>query len=171
MPTPTETWQDRRGMFQKGKELHQPGRKLSNQFGDPLRRASVGSNSSGTLEKTTSTEEPGQRRRVSSTSDDKSCIHPLLTLFLAQLVLRPLQQPHDRQTRQRRLQRASCQLHRDGGQQPRPRQRLVQPHVQGHGQASHDAQRCQDDGAEEERGEEGCHGVSLLHSPMLFGVR
>jgi hypothetical protein len=71
MPTPTETWQDRRGMFQRGKDVHQPGRKLSNQFGDPLvgRRTSVGSTGSGVgLEKTESIEEPGsstQRRRVS----------------------------------------------------------------------------------------------------------
>lgn len=70
MPTPTETWQDRRGMFQRGKELHQPGRKLSNQFGDPLaaRRTSVGSTGGGGLEKTESITEPGssgQRRRVS----------------------------------------------------------------------------------------------------------
>lgn len=84
MPIPTETWQDRRGMFQKGKELHQPGRKLSNQFGDPMRRASIGSNSSGTLEKTPSTDEPGQRRRVScpirrSTSPPDP--HPLTPFF------------------------------------------------------------------------------------------
>jgi hypothetical protein len=68
MPTPTETWQDRRGMFQRGKDVHQPGRKLSNQFGDPLagRRSSIASTGSGTLEKTDSIEEPGaQRRRVS----------------------------------------------------------------------------------------------------------
>lgn len=70
MPTPTETWQDRRGMFQRGKELHQPGRKLSNQFGDPLsaRRTSTGSTGGGGLEKTDSITEPGstgQRRRVS----------------------------------------------------------------------------------------------------------
>jgi hypothetical protein len=68
MPTPTETWQDRRGMFQRGKDVHQPGRKLSNQFGDPLagRRSSIASTGSGTLEKTESIEEPGaQRRRVS----------------------------------------------------------------------------------------------------------
>jgi hypothetical protein len=69
MPTPTETWQDRRGMFQRGKDVHQPGRKLSNQFGDPLagRRTSIGSTGSGVgLEKTDSIEEPGaQRRRVS----------------------------------------------------------------------------------------------------------
>lgn len=69
MPTPTETWQDRRGMFQRGKEVHQPGRKLSNQFGDPLagRRTSTGSMGGG-LEKTESIPEPGsqgQRRRVS----------------------------------------------------------------------------------------------------------
>ena len=65
---PTETWQDRRGMFQRGKDVHQPGRKLSNQFGDPLanRRTSVGSTGGGGLEKTDSIEEPGaQRRRVS----------------------------------------------------------------------------------------------------------
>lgn len=69
MPTPTETWQDRRGMFQRGKDVHQPGRKLSNQFGDPLagRRSSIASTGSGSLEKTESIEEPGaQRRRVSS---------------------------------------------------------------------------------------------------------
>jgi len=69
MPTPTETWQDRRGMFQRGKDVHQPGRKLSNQFGDPLagRRTSIGSTGSVGLEKTDSIEEPGaQRRRVSS---------------------------------------------------------------------------------------------------------
>jgi len=70
MPTPTETWQDRRGMFQRGKEVHQPGRKLSNQFGDPLaaRRTSTGSTGGGGLEKTDSIPEPGslgQRRRVS----------------------------------------------------------------------------------------------------------
>lgn len=68
MPTPTETWQDRRGMFQRGKDVHQPGRKLSNQFGDPLagRRTSIGSTGSVGLEKTDSIEEPGaQRRRVS----------------------------------------------------------------------------------------------------------
>jgi hypothetical protein len=69
MPTPTETWQDRRGMFQRGKEIHQPGRKLSNQFGDPLaaRRTSTGSTGGGGLEKTESITEPGsqgQRRRV-----------------------------------------------------------------------------------------------------------
>lgn len=69
MPTPQETWQDRRGMFQRGKEVHQPGRKLSNQFGDPLaaRRTSTGSTGGGGLEKTNSVEEPGasSRRRVS----------------------------------------------------------------------------------------------------------
>jgi hypothetical protein len=74
MPTPTETWQDRRGMFQRGKDVHQPGRKLSNQFGDPLagRRTSIGSTGSGVgLEKTDSIEEPGaQRRRVSY-----ACVH------------------------------------------------------------------------------------------------
>jgi hypothetical protein len=76
MPTPTETWQDRRGMFQRGKEVHQPGRKLSNQFGDPLaaRRTSTGSTGGGGLEKTDSIPEPGsqgQRRRVSrSVSSD-----------------------------------------------------------------------------------------------------
>jgi hypothetical protein len=57
-------------MFQRGKEVHQPGRKLSNQFGDPLaaRRTSVGSTGGGGLEKTESITEPGaqgQRRRVS----------------------------------------------------------------------------------------------------------
>lgn len=72
MPLPTETWQDRRGMFQRGKEVHQPGRKLSNQFGDPLsaRRTSTGSTGGGGLEKTDSIPEPGsqgQRRRVSLT--------------------------------------------------------------------------------------------------------
>lgn len=68
MPTPTETWQDRRGMFQRGKDVHQPGRKLSNQFGDPLagRRTSIGSTGGGGLEKTDSVEELGAtRRRVS----------------------------------------------------------------------------------------------------------
>lgn len=71
-----QTWQDRRGMFQKGKELHQPGRKLSNQFGDPLRRSSIGSTGSSTLEKTPTTEEPGQRRRVRPSS----CHHRTRTL-------------------------------------------------------------------------------------------
>ena len=57
-------------MFQRGKEVHQPGRKLSNQFGDPLsaRRTSTGSTGGGGLEKTDSIPEPGsqgQRRRVS----------------------------------------------------------------------------------------------------------
>jgi hypothetical protein len=57
-------------MFQRGKDVHQPGRKLSNQFGDPLagRRTSIGSTGSGVgLEKTESIEEPGaqRRRRVS----------------------------------------------------------------------------------------------------------
>ena len=57
-------------MFQRGKEVHQPGRKLSNQFGDPLaaRRTSTGSTGGGGLEKTDSISEPGsqgQRRRVS----------------------------------------------------------------------------------------------------------
>jgi hypothetical protein len=58
-------------MFQRGKEIHQPGRKLSNQFGDPLaaRRTSTGSTGGGGLEKTESITEPGsqgQRRRVRS---------------------------------------------------------------------------------------------------------
>jgi hypothetical protein len=88
MPTPTETWQDRRGMFQRGKDVHQPGRKLSNQFGDPLsaRRTSTGSTGSGILEKTDSIAEPGsqgQRRRVSYPSlcclqYDKAGVRPCL---------------------------------------------------------------------------------------------
>jgi len=71
MPTPTETWQDRRGMFQRGKDVHQPGRKLSNQFGDPLagRRTSIGSTGSVGLEKTDSIEEPGAQRRRSSAAN------------------------------------------------------------------------------------------------------
>lgn len=65
-------------MFQRGKELHQPGRKLSNQFGDPLsaRRTSVGSTGGGGLEKTDSITEPGssgQRRRVGS--NDFAILH------------------------------------------------------------------------------------------------
>nr|OQO32595.1 hypothetical protein B0A51_00159 [Rachicladosporium sp. CCFEE 5018] len=30
------TWEDRRGMFQAGKVVHEPGRKMSKQFGDPI---------------------------------------------------------------------------------------------------------------------------------------
>jgi hypothetical protein len=87
-------------MFQRGKDVHQPGRKLSNQFGDPLagRRSSIASTGSGTLEKTESIEEPGaQRRRVSyifslmvccgdeslKTEEDSICIHRLSFVFPA----------------------------------------------------------------------------------------
>ena len=63
-------WQDRRGIFQTGKEVHEPGRKLSNSFGDPIRRSSIGSDKGSPLEKTTSTtsaggSSPDKRRRVS----------------------------------------------------------------------------------------------------------
>lgn len=204
-------------MFQRGKEVHQPGRKLSNQFGDPLsaRRTSTGSTGGGGLEKTDSIPEPGsqgQRRRVSfavfpirpaqccgpSPEDITEDVHALqaspnmppafhhhcysaasiiavkasstdlCTLVLRRLS-RPFRQPYYPEAWQRRLQRAPCQLHRDGRQLPRSRKRLVQPDFQGpHGQAWRlHGQRWQDDGsrigAAEERGEEGCYGVSLWY--------
>lgn len=44
----TSTWSDRRGLFQKGKEVHEPGRRMSGSGGgviDAVRRASTSSNS------------------------------------------------------------------------------------------------------------------------------
>jgi len=75
MSTPTNLWQDRRGMFQKGKEVHEPGNPIGERrtsgagIADAVRRASVSSVNS--IEKTISntggsaTSSSGQRRRVS----------------------------------------------------------------------------------------------------------
>ncbi|KAF2723141.1 hypothetical protein K431DRAFT_311231 [Polychaeton citri CBS 116435] len=68
-------WSDRRGLFQKGKEIHEPTERRSSQgsVSDALRRASVGSVGSGTtLEKTpttsSSTGGSSDRRRSSAAS-------------------------------------------------------------------------------------------------------
>lgn len=66
-------WEDRRGMFQRGKDVHDPARRRPSQGGgggvaEAVRRASVTSNNSDPLASPTlssSSTMEGQRRRVS----------------------------------------------------------------------------------------------------------
>ncbi|KAF2157023.1 hypothetical protein K461DRAFT_289383 [Myriangium duriaei CBS 260.36] len=75
MSSPTGSpWSDRRGMFQKGKEVHEPHKPVFTSEGvaDAVRRASV--SSTGSMDKTTSNTTNGgtsptdQRRRSSTAS-------------------------------------------------------------------------------------------------------
>ncbi|KAK4543250.1 hypothetical protein LTR36_005800 [Oleoguttula mirabilis] len=72
MSSPTSTWQDRRGMFQSGKEVHEPGKPVTRResgsgIADAVRRASTASIDA--LEKTTSSSSasPSSQRRSSNT--------------------------------------------------------------------------------------------------------
>lgn len=78
MSSPSSSWADRRGLFQKGKEVHEPGRRLSGSGGssggiaDAVRSASI--SSANSAEKSVSGSSAGdsavpssptsQRRRV-----------------------------------------------------------------------------------------------------------
>jgi len=72
MSSPTQTWSDRRGMFQKGREVHEPApprRPSQGGVADAVRRVSVGSQNG--VEKTTSDptsaqSSPTSQRRRSS---------------------------------------------------------------------------------------------------------
>ncbi|CAK3768017.1 Hypothetical predicted protein [Lecanosticta acicola] len=76
----SQSWEDRRGLFQRGKEIHEPGRKLSGSAGaggvmDAVRRASTSSGNSGNLVDKPLSNDPGsptsptsQRRRSSTAS-------------------------------------------------------------------------------------------------------
>ncbi|KAL9532793.1 hypothetical protein SMMN14_03470 [Sphaerulina musiva] len=68
-------WEDRRGMFQRGKDVHDPARRRPSQGGggvaEAVRRASVTSNNSDPLASPTlssSSSMEGQRRRSSAAS-------------------------------------------------------------------------------------------------------
>ncbi|KAK5125951.1 hypothetical protein LTR85_011306 [Meristemomyces frigidus] len=73
MSSPTSTWEDRRGMFQRGKEVHEPGKPVTRRESgsgivDAVRRTSTASIEA--LEKTTSNSSASptsQRRRSSNT--------------------------------------------------------------------------------------------------------
>ncbi|KAF2163671.1 hypothetical protein M409DRAFT_68277 [Zasmidium cellare ATCC 36951] len=80
MSSPSE-WSDRRGLFQKGKEVHEPGRRLSGGAGgviDAVRRASTSSTSEkGSFVSNPLSNDPAspasptsQRRRSSAASGD-----------------------------------------------------------------------------------------------------
>lgn len=79
-----DSWQDRRGMFQKGKEVHAPSDPNARRFSETgsisaaVRRASAssGSGSPGSPDKSAFPTSGGQRRRVC-----RPCPSPSLTLF------------------------------------------------------------------------------------------
>ena len=78
--TPTAAWQDRRGMFQRGKEVHEPARKMSGSGAtgviEAVRRASTSSQSDKSLVNNPLSNDPAApsspstaaRRRVSPPS-------------------------------------------------------------------------------------------------------
>ncbi|KAK4626507.1 hypothetical protein CLAFUW4_04984 [Fulvia fulva] len=74
--TPTAPWQDRRGMFQRGKEVHEPARKMSGSGGtgviEAVRRASTSSQSDKSLVSNPLSNDPASPASPSTTARRRS---------------------------------------------------------------------------------------------------